>query len=140
MKEDCRAKTRPNADDAQMLLLEIQPAITAASRTQPDAALRQAAAAAWNLAAVLGIPILASTVPIGGAVPALVDGLRPLEPHMRSAVGLFDDGQARSRIAANGRSVLAIGGVSSEIAVLHAVLGARRAGYDVHVPVTAAAG
>jgi uncharacterized protein (TIGR02246 family) len=121
------------AEEAQILLLEMQPPIVAASQTIPGDRLRQSAATLKEIALAAGIPIMASVVPLGEQPLELVEELAGIEPLARSTVGVLDDLAISARIAASGRRVLILGGVSSEIAMLHAVLGARQAGYDVHV-------
>lgn len=119
--------------EVQILLLELQPAIVAASQTVPGDRLRRAAATLMEVARAAGIPVTASVVPLDGQPLDLVEELAGVDRLARTTVGAFDDPALSDRIAAPGRKVLIIGGVSSEIAVLHAVLGARRAGHDVEV-------
>jgi uncharacterized protein (TIGR02246 family) len=121
------------AEEAQILLLEMQPPIVAASQTVPGDGLKRSAATLKEVALAAGIPIMASVVPLSEQPLELVEELAGIEPLARSTVGVLDDLTISDRIAASGRRVLILGGVSSEIAMLHAVLGARRAGYDVHV-------
>lgn len=73
-------------------------------------------------------------------MPATIEGLRGEPPVVRSTVGVFDHAESRRVIDAHGRPVVAIGGISSKIAVPHAVLGARRSGHAVHVLVDAYGG
>jgi uncharacterized protein (TIGR02246 family) len=128
------------ANNVQIVLLEMQPTIVDSSRTCSSAALRRAAEAVKTTADALGIPILASVVPLGEEDPALIEELGFLSPLARTTISLFGNEQARSKIASSGRKVLAVGGVSSEIAILHTVLDARRAGYDVHLLMDCCAG
>jgi uncharacterized protein (TIGR02246 family) len=119
--------------DAQILLLEMQPPIVAAAKTVHGDRLKRAAATLKEVALEAGIPIIASVVPLSEQPPVLIEELSDIEPLCRTTVGVLDDPILSDRIAASGRRVLIIGGVSSEIAILHAVLRGRRAGYDVHV-------
>jgi hypothetical protein len=109
------------AEEAQILLLEMQPPIVAASQTVPGDRLKRSAATLKEVALAAGIPIMASVVPLGERPLELVEGLAGIEPLARSTVGVLDDLAISDRIAALGRRVLILGGVSSEIAMLHAV-------------------
>ena len=121
------------ADDVQIVFLEMQPVIVASSRTHSSVALRRSAAAVKAMADALYIPVLASVVPLGEEDPALIEELGAVTPLVRTTISLFGHEQARNKVAAAGRKILAIGGVSSEIAILHTVLDARREGYEVHL-------
>jgi hypothetical protein len=83
--------------------------------------LKRSAATLKEVALAAGIPIMASVVPLGERPLELVEGLAGIEPLARSTVGVLDDLAISDRIAALGRRVLILGGVSSEIAMLHAV-------------------
>lgn len=122
------------ADDVIVVLTDLQPAIVYHSRTNPEARLRRAVGVLVDGAGVLGIPVLRSVIRLGPDIaPELIDELRAEPPVIRSTVGVMDHEQSRHTVLAHQRSVLAVGGVSTEIAVLHAVLGARRQGHRVHV-------
>lgn len=113
----------------------------AGNRTNPEATLRQAVSILVEATQVLGIPILRSVISLQrGVVPETIKELRGEPPIVRSMVGVFDHEGSRQVFEAHGRSVIAIGGISSQIAVLHAVLGARRSGHAVHVLVDACGG
>jgi len=136
------APARFDADDAMIVLSDLQPQIVArGTRTNPENDLRKAVSILVGAAGVLGLPIFSSVVPWGaGSVAETIDELKGLPPIARSTVGVFEDEDSRRAIAEHGRSVMAIGGVSSEVAVLHATLGALRAGYAVHVLTDACGG
>lgn len=117
-----------------IVLADLQPQIVARSRTNPEASLRRASGVLVEGANLLGIPVLRSIIRLGpGTVPETIEELRGEPPLIRSTVGVLDDEGSRDALRAHGRFTIAIGGVSSEIAVLHAVLGARRLAYSVHV-------
>ena len=120
-------------DQVQVLLLEMQPATIAAIRTAPQDVLRKAAAAVARISDSLGLPMLASVVPLGSAEPELIAELAALQPITRTTITPFGANAQRARLEAAGRKVLAVGGVSSEIAVLNTVLDALGEGYEVHV-------
>jgi nicotinamidase-related amidase len=127
--------------DAVIVFCEMQPSIVAFSRTYPETQLRRAAALLSATAETLAIPVFTAVVPLGADLqPELIAELAGHRPRARSAVGIFDDEDLRREIAATGRKLVALAGVSSEIAILHAALGARREGYDVHVLVDGCGG
>ena len=120
-------------EDIQILLLEMQRPIVASSRTVSSETLRRAADTLKTMARAAGIPMTASAVPLGGAVPQLIDELSGMEVLTRHTVGALQDPALASRLGVTGRRTLIVGGVCSEIAVLHSTLQALNAGYDVHV-------
>lgn len=117
----------------QVLLLEMQPAVVAAVRTIPQEMLRKAVAAVRRISSEFEVPTLASVVPLGSAPPELILELAALRAVMRTTITPFRDSALRAQLAEADRKVLAVCGVSSEIAVLNTVLDARRDGYEVHV-------
>lgn len=134
-------KGRWAADEAVVVLVELQPEIMVGSRTNPETELRRAVGMLVEGTAALGIPIIRSVIAVApGVAPTTIEELRGEPPLVRSTVGVFDDAESRRVIDAHGRPVVAIGGISSEIAVLHAVLGARRSGYVAYVLVDACGG
>ena len=118
----------------------MQPEIVGSSRTQLAPALRRAAAAATKVADALDIPMIASVVALPDGEPRLTDELVGLEPLVRTSISLFGHEPARGRMAQVGRRIMAVAGVSMEIAVLHTVLDARRAGFNVYVLVDCCGG
>jgi uncharacterized protein (TIGR02246 family) len=122
-----------NASDVQIIFLEMQPAIVASSATQPAAALRRATTAVREMADALGIPMLATVVPVGSDAPILIAELGSMTPHTRTSISLFGNEDAGRLVAENKRTTLVIAGVSTEIAILHTALDACRAGYDVQL-------
>ena len=120
-------------DDTQVLLVELQPKIVAAAVTVPGEQLQRATSMLMKLASAAGIPVTVSAVPLDEETPKLIDELEAVAPLMRSTVSVFDDPMIAERLRSSRRNVLAVGGISSEIAVLHAVVDARAAGFEVHV-------
>jgi nicotinamidase-related amidase len=120
-------------DEIQILLVEMQPEIVASSRTIEPERLRQAATALWKIAQAAEIPVTASIVPLAQGEPALISELHELRPYVRSTVSTFDDQMIANTLRSNQRRKLFLGGVSVEIAVLHAALDGIAAGYEVHI-------
>ena len=137
-----QAPARFDADDAMIVLSDLQPQIVArGTRTSSEHGLLKAVSILVEAAGVLGLPVFSSVVPWGaGGAAETIDELKDLPSMARPTVGVFEDGDSRRVIAGHGRSVMAIGGVSSEVAVLHATLGALRAGHAVHVLTDACGG
>lgn len=129
--------------DAMIVLSDMQPAIVGRGcRTMSESALRKAVSILRAAANVLEVPLFNSVIPLGpdGVGTETIDELAG-EPSMaRSTVGIFEDDGSRDALAGYGRSVIAIGGVSTEVAVLHSVLGALRTGHEVHVLTDACGG
>ena len=123
----------PTPSDVVVVLTDLQPQIVSRSRTNPDACLRRAARILVDGAGILGIPVLRSVIRLEpGVAPEAIEELDGEPALVRSTVGVLDHGASREAVLAHGRAAIAIGGVSSEVAVLHAVLGARRLGRAVH--------
>lgn len=121
------------ADDLVIVLTDLQPQIVERSRSNPEPKLRRAAGILVEGAIAFKIPVLRSVIRLGpGTEPEAIEELAGEAPVIRSTVGVLDHEESRDALAAHNRSTIAIG-VSSEVAVLHAVLGARRRGYIVHV-------
>ena len=128
-------------DDVIILLLELQPQIVPSSRTQPEAQLRRAVSVLTGCARELGIPVLASVVPLApGMTPELIEELAGCTALPRTTVSALDDETIKGQLASSGRKVVAIGGVSSEIAVLRTALSARHSQYEVHLLVDCCGG
>lgn len=128
-------------DDLVIMLADLQPQIVRRSRTSPEANLRRAASVLLEAAGVFGIPVWRSVIRLGpGALPEVIEELQDAPAVIRTTVGVFDHEESRTALLGHSRSVFAIGGVSSEVAVLHAVLGARRLGHGVHVLVDVCGG
>jgi nicotinamidase-related amidase len=126
---------------AALLLAELQPRMVESVATLDPASLRHSAAIAAEIAEQIGMPVITSGVELApGAPVALIDELARYQPHVRKTCGMLDDGAIMQAIREASRNVLAVGGVSSEIAILHTVLGARRQGFHVHVLVDCCGG
>ncbi len=125
-----------NPDDFSLLLVDLQEPILARSRTNPTATIRTAASVLVRAAAILGIPVVVSTVPIEGgeAIPEI-----PGTPLVRKGPGAFDDGPTLATLRAIGRSRVAIGAVLTEVAGHAAATGALREGFGATLPWTRAA-
>ncbi|AXI03946.1 isochorismatase family protein [Aquirhabdus parva] len=124
-----------NPDNVLIVLADLQPPIlAAANKTNPEANLKRAVSVLTEGAKVLDIPIFTSAVPLQpDTAPALIDELSSQTIVVRTTPGVFDDVASQQTIANHKRSVIAIGGVASELAVLQTALGARRLGYDVYL-------
>lgn len=120
-------------EDVQILLLELQPEIVGSVKTTTPDTLRRAASAVREIAEALEIPIVATIVPLGPEKPTVIEEMRGVEALVRSEVSPFDNDAIKKRLEGARRKTLAIGGVSTEIAIFHAALDARGAGYDVHL-------
>jgi uncharacterized protein (TIGR02246 family) len=120
-------------DEIQILLMEMQPPIVDASKTISPLRLRQAAAVLRKIAESAAIPITASVVPLGARTPGLITELDAIAPLVRTSVSPFGDKMITAHLHSAGRRKLVIGGVSTEIAVLHATLDALKAGFEVHL-------
>ncbi len=123
----------PTASEVALLLIDIQSSVLDNSHTSPPKKVRLAAETAAKMAAILEIPAFASVIPSGLTAPKPVDELEDLTLLPRHFAGAFNQPEIREAVAATGRKVLAIGGIISEIAVLHGALTAIREGYAVHI-------
>ena len=128
--------------DITILLAELQPLVLRGDKTVAQDDLTRAIATVVHMAVGLEIPIISSTVPMGppDAPIEMIEAVKPFPPMIRHSVGLLDDGAIADAIKNSGRQVLALGGVSSEIAILHTALGARKQDYAVYVLTDCCAG
>ncbi len=126
--------------DVALLFIDIQPVIIDNSHTQSPRTLKKAAEVSVKIAGLLKIPVFTSVVPTGPKTPEPVSELEGLPVFMRQHAGSFDQHEIREAIAETGRKTLAIGGIVSEIAVLHGALTAIREGYQVHILVDCCGG
>lgn len=125
--------------DAQILVLEAQvPMVASKTTMEPD--LRRALRAVTRAAGQLDMPVLISGVAFGAQVPPLIEELSAFEPMIRSTISALADQVIHARLRATERNLLAVGGVSTEIAILHTALDAKRAGFNVHVLVDCCGG
>ncbi|WP_430245308.1 isochorismatase family protein [Neorhizobium sp. DAR64861/K0K2] len=107
--------------------------IVVSSVTHPPDSIRRAAAALTQIARDLAIPGTASFVRLGEEAPVAIEELRSHSCLVRSTVSVLADAPCCDQIASNRRNTILFAGVSSEIAILHTALDARRAGYEVSV-------
>ncbi len=122
------------AEDLVIVLADLQPQIVHSSRTNSEAILRRASGALTEGARLFGIPLVRSIIRLDRTEkPKVIDELAGEQGLIRTTVGVFDHAESRDVVKAHNRPLIAVGGVSTEIAVLHTVLGARRLGYLVHV-------
>ncbi len=128
------------ASEVALLLIDIQPGVLDNSRTSPPKKVKLAAETAAKMASVLEIPAFASVIPTGLRSPKPVSELSKLTRLPRHFAGAFNQPEIRQAVGATGRKVLAIGGIISEIAVLHGALTAIREGYTVHILVDCCGG
>jgi nicotinamidase-related amidase len=131
--------TIPTAATAAVVFLDLQAEIVKNNRTCD--ALDAHAGALAKLAALHGLPVVASSVPPGGEYLASVLGPLPdVEPMPRTFTSAFADKATADAIAATGRRTLVLAGVASEIVVQRTALDALAAGYTVFVAVDACGG
>jgi nicotinamidase-related amidase len=129
----------PNALSTLVLFLDLQEEIVKNNRTCEG--LPTHAAALAKLAALHGIPAIASSVPPGGAyLPSVLAALPDLKPLPRMYTSAFADKATVDAIESRDRRTLVISGVASEIVVQRTALDALAAGYDVYVAVDACGG
>lgn len=129
---------RPN--DVQVLFVEMQPEIVAASGTWDARLLGRSAAAICQIAEAMAIPVTASTVPVGEAAPRLIEELESFASYTRTTVSALGDPDCRGRLEGHDRRIIALAGVSMEIAILATALDARRRGYEIAVLIDACGG
>jgi nicotinamidase-related amidase len=128
-------------ETAAVLLLDLQEEIVKNSRTVKLEKLERCAVALSKLAALHGLPVWASSVPPGGRfLRSVLAPLSDVEPRPRVQTSAFADAGLVAALAASGRRVLVLAGVTSEIVVQRTALDALAAGYDVQVAVDACGG
>lgn len=127
--------------EAVILFVEMQPEIVHTSETVSQETLSKAVLALASAAKILDIPIFASGVELGpNKKSELIPELKGHSLLLRKIPGVLDDPEISEKIEATGRKVLAIAGISSEMAILHTVHSALKQGYDVHLLVDACGG
>ena len=127
-------------DQTQLLFIDIQPVIIDNAHTNPGKTIRRAADTCVKVAQLFDIPVFVSLVPTGPKSPEAVSELENLPAYPRHFPGAFNQPEIAHALAATGRKTLAVGGIVSEIAVLHGALTAIREGYDVHILVDCCGG
>jgi hypothetical protein len=143
MRNEASAWDQLSTDSAQLLLCDLQPEIVARSKTIDRDVLSKSAGVLLEIARLFSLPTTLSVVPEGDKAPELIPELRGSSFAQRklraSASPLFDEA-TKNLLAESKRKVLIIGGFATEAVVLHAVLDARKQGYDVLVPVDVCGG
>lgn len=89
-----------------------------------------------RLARVLAMPVLLTAQyrrGLGDLLPVIYSEAPGAEPVDKTTFGCFGEPAFRERLASLGRSHLLVCGVEAHICVMQTVLGALRAGHDVHV-------
>jgi isochorismate hydrolase len=121
------------------VFLDLQEEIVKNNRTCQDLQVHVRALA--KLAALHGIPAIASSVPPGGAyISEVLEPLPDLKPMPRMFTSAFADAATSDAIGETGRSTLLLAGVASEIVVQRTALEAIVRGYEVFVAVDACGG
>lgn len=117
----------------QVLLAELQEDILPLSVTNDPGTIRRSATALATVCGLLDVPVTLAAAPRPGG-PAIIGELRHLgAPHLRGTPACWDDPTLRETMLGHHRRTLVIGGVTSEIVVLHTALDALAAGLDVQV-------
>jgi nicotinamidase-related amidase len=140
------AKSRLSiADDAVLLLADLQAGIADLPLTVPEASLKRGVAALVKLARIFEIPTLITVVPGADGTPsplmAEVEAAADGWPRfVRTTPNSFNDAELRAAIEASGRKILLVSGVATEVAVELPCLSAAAEGYEVQVVVDACGG
>jgi nicotinamidase-related amidase len=140
------AKSRLSiADDAILLLADLQAGIADLPLTVPEPHLKRGVAALVKLARIFEIPTLITVVPGAGGAPSPlmseVEAAREGWPYfIRTTPNAFNDAEVRAAIEASGRKTLLVSGVATEVAVQLPCLTAAAEGYEVHAVVDACGG
>jgi isochorismate hydrolase len=122
------------ANDTLILLLEAQPEIVPSSATVTPEALTHALSVLADAGSDMHMPVVCSVVPMGEESPDVIDALKAHgKPLTRTTISAFDDARLREVVAQSRRQHIAIGGVSSEIAIFHTARGALEHGYTVSI-------
>ncbi|MCK8671553.1 isochorismatase family protein [Rhodococcus sp. HM1] len=124
------------ATDLQVLFADIQPDHLPLSATNAPDTITRSASVLARVARLLEIPVTSSVLASSehGNIPEIaVEHPDTCFPRL-SPCALLDD-TTRKRLEANNRPILVLGGIATEIVVLHTGLEALAAGYQVHLPV-----
>ncbi|MCU1263141.1 MAG: hypothetical protein JWO80_6026 [Bryobacterales bacterium] len=131
------------SQSTQVLLCDLQKQIVARSKTTDMETLAKSAGVLLELAKLFALPTTLSVVPEGENPPELIPELRNsgfAQEKLRASTSPFTEPSTVEVLARSERKVLVIGGFATEVVVLHAVLDARKRGYQVLVPVDACGG
>jgi hypothetical protein len=133
------------AEDALLLLADLQGGIADLPLTVPGPQLGRGVAALLKLAAIFEIPKLITVVPgADGQVSPLTPGLEAARGDapllVRTTPNAMNDAEIRHAIETSGRKLILISGVATEVAVQLPALTLAAEGYQVHVIVDACGG
>jgi nicotinamidase-related amidase len=122
--------------DVQVLFTDIQVDHLDRTTTNPPATIIKAASVLSGVARLLDIPAAASVLGPPGtrSVPEIADQFPDTEFPRLSPCALLDEATA-AHLRSNGRKTVILGGIATEIVVLHTALEAVAAGFDVHVAI-----
>ncbi|MBC2905749.1 isochorismatase family protein [Streptomyces cupreus] len=132
----------PTRDNTAVLLVDHQIGLFTGVRDITVQDLKHNVTGLARAAAVLGLPIVATTTAADSMWGPLIPELSAALPagHKiidRSTVNAWDDARVREAVEATGRSKLVIAGVSLEVCAAFPALSATAAGYDTYVAVDA---
>jgi nicotinamidase-related amidase len=125
-----------SVSNTQILFVDLQPELTKDSETNAPESISANATVLARIAGILGIPMTFSVVPVAGqegrVLPELAACATEQNTNRRTMAKAFLDRPLVQTLADLQRPVLVIAGYATEVAVLHATLGAMAAGYRVH--------
>ncbi|MER5791138.1 isochorismatase family protein [Streptomyces sp. NPDC001980] len=129
-------------DNAAVVLVDHQVGLLSGVRDIAVGELKHNVVALARAAAVLGIPVIATTTAAdsmwGPTTPELVEALPAGQKIIdRSTVNAWHDDRVREAVEATGRRKLIFAGVSLEVCAALPAISATAAGYDAYVAVDA---
>jgi len=132
-RDSSQPPTRIDPGEALLLLTDCQPGLALAAGSRPHQSLVGNVTALVRIAAVFGVPVVATmsaTERFGGQVwPALAD-LLPVPPLERTVFNAYHDEHVRAAIEEAGRPVILVAGLLTEACVTLTALSLRDAGRD----------
>ena len=138
---------RPNLTDhtnCQVLMVDLQPAIVARSKTTAPAALASSAGVLAQMAKLFQVPVVLSVVPEGEQAPQLIPELATelgdLPLYLRANAQVLLDPATRAALASNRRRVVVLVGFALEAVVVLTARALVEAGYAVVVAVDGCGG
>jgi nicotinamidase-related amidase len=143
MGKELSAWDQLSPQSTQLLLCDLQEEIVARSKTTDKETLVRSAGVLLELAKLFALPTTFSVVPEAEKAPELIPELRNsgfAQEKLRASASPFTEPSSVEALARSGRKVLIIAGFATEVVVLHAVLDARKKGYQVLVPVDVCGG
>jgi nicotinamidase-related amidase len=131
--------------EAVLLFVDLQEGLVQSSRTNPPGVIRKACAAAVTIAGAADLPMFASVIELMPQTPPavlaeLADAVSRQRTFLRRTIGAFEDEALSRAVRDVGVRTIVLGGVASEVAVLHTASQAVDAGFQVHVLVDASGG